>query len=55
LVKDGSTYYLISDGKKLPLLPQLTSLPEVIKQANAISVSLANYEQAAAFSDASPV
>jgi hypothetical protein len=44
LVKDGSTYYLISDGKKLPFASTqaLTSLG--YKTSNAITGSLTNYE-----------
>ena len=44
LVKDGSTYYLISDGKKLSFASASDLAAQGYKKANAISASLANYE-----------
>lgn len=43
LVKDGSDYYIISDGKKLKFATESDLAARGYKTANAISTSLANY------------
>jgi hypothetical protein len=48
LVKDGSDYYLISDGKKLQFASASDLTAKGYKTANAIKAGLANYESGGA-------